>query len=136
MSGSPTTGGGVTPVAHEPDDLDAYIDELAATDPLIYEKIEAAVERQTLARDLAQRRRDVGLTQCEVAERMGTSQGQVARFESGADTRMSSVARYATAVGARIAWTIEPARKRRARPAARATSVPQRGGRGGTRRTG
>ena len=118
-------------MANKPDDLDAYIDELAETDPLIYEKIEAAVERQTLARDLAQRRRDAGLTQCEVAERMGTSQGQIARFESGADTRMSTVARYATAVGARIAWTIKPVRKRRARPAVRATSVPQRSGRGG-----
>lgn len=121
---------------NEPDDLDAYIDDLAKTDPLIYEKIEAAVDRQTLARDLAERRRDAGLTQCEVAERMGTSQGQVARFESGADTRMSTVARYATAVGARIAWSIEPARTRRARAAARATSVPQRGGLDGTRRTG
>jgi DNA-binding transcriptional regulator YiaG len=123
-------------MANEPDDLDAYIDELAETDPLIYDKVEAALERRELARDLAQRRRDAGLTQCEVAERMGTSQGQVARFESGADTRMSSVARYAVAVGVRIAWTIEPARKRRARPAARATSVPQRRGLDGTRRTG
>jgi DNA-binding transcriptional regulator YiaG len=123
-------------MANEPDDLDAYIDELAETDPLIYEKVEAALERRELARDLAERRRDAGLTQCEVAERMGTSQGQVARFESGADTRMSTVARYATAVGARIAWSIEPTRKRRARAAARATSVPQRGGRGGTGRTG
>ncbi|MCJ7672366.1 MAG: helix-turn-helix domain-containing protein [Acidimicrobiia bacterium] len=123
-------------MANEPDDLDAYIDELAETDPLIYEKVEAALERRELAHDLAERRRDAGLTQCEVAERMGTSQGQVARFESGADTRMSTVARYATAVGARIAWTIEPVRKRRARPAARATSVPQQGGRGGARRTG
>ena len=120
----------------KPDDLDAYIDELAETDPLIHERIEDALERRELARDLATRRLQAGLTQTEVAGRMGTSQGQVARFESGADTRMSTVARYATAVGARIAWTIEPVRKRRARPAVRATSVPQRSGRGGTRRTG
>jgi ribosome-binding protein aMBF1 (putative translation factor) len=123
-------------MAKAPDDLDAYIDELAETDPLIHQKVEAALERRELARDLAGRRRDAGLTQCEVAERMGTSQGQIARFESGADTRMSTVARYATAIGARIAWTIEPARKRRARPTVRATSVPHRSELSGTRRTG
>lgn len=120
----------------KPDDLDAYIDELAETDPLIHERIEAALERQTLARNLAERRQGAGLTQCDVAERMGTSQGQVARFESGADTRMSTVARYAAAVGLQISWSIKPARNRRARTAARATSVPQRGGLDGTRRTG
>lgn len=99
------------------DDLDELIDELAQTDPEIRERVEAALARQTLARNLAEQRRCAGLTQTEIAERMGTSQGQVARFESGADTRMSTVARYAAAVGLQISWTIEPARKRRARSA-------------------
>jgi DNA-directed RNA polymerase specialized sigma subunit len=99
------------------DDLDDLIDELAQTDPEIRERVDAALERQTLARNLAEQRRCAGLTQTEIAERMGTSQGQVARFESGADTRMSTVARYAAAVGLQISWNIKPARKRRARSA-------------------
>ncbi|MCJ7437167.1 MAG: helix-turn-helix domain-containing protein [Acidimicrobiia bacterium] len=120
----------------KPDDLDAYIDELAETDPLIHERIEDALERRELARDLATRRLQAGLTQTEVAGRMGTSQGQVARFESGADTRMSTVARYAAAVGLQVCWSIKPARKRRASTAASAPSVPQRDELDGTRRTG
>jgi hypothetical protein len=42
---------------------------------------------------------------------MGTSQGQVTRFESGADTRLSTVARYAAAVGMRVEWTLAPLAK-------------------------
>jgi hypothetical protein len=46
---------------------------------------------------------------------MGTSQGQVARFESGADTRLSTVARYAAALGVTVSWSIQqsPPPKRR-----------------------
>jgi hypothetical protein len=62
---------------------------------------------------------------------MGTSQGQVTRFESGADTRLSTVARYAAALGVKIDWTIAPARRptkaaaKRA-PAKRATKTRRR----------
>jgi len=74
-------------------------------------RIGAALERRELARRLAARRRDAGLTQVEIAQRMGTSQGQVARFESGADARLSTVARYAAALGVRLDWTITPVRR-------------------------
>ena len=43
-----------------------------------------------------------------LAERMGTSQGQITRFESGADTRLSTVARYAAAVGMKVEWNLAP----------------------------
>jgi hypothetical protein len=88
------------------DDLDQLIDELAEDDPTIGSRIAAALERRELARELAERRRGAGLTQSQVAERMGTSQGQVTRFESGADTRLSTVARYAAAVGMKVEWTL------------------------------
>jgi hypothetical protein len=39
---------------------------------------------------------------------MGTSQGQITRFESGADTRLSTVARYAAAVGMKVEWNLAP----------------------------
>src|SRR5438034_5355994 len=107
------------------DDLDQLIDELAAEDPAITSRIAAALERRELARQLAERRRRAGLTQTELARRMGTSQGQVTRFESGADTRLSTVARYAAALGVQIDWTITPARRTR-RPVARATKTRRR----------
>lgn len=90
------------------DDLDQLIDELAADDPTITSRIAAALGRRELARQLAERRRRAGLTQTELARRMGTSQGQVTRFESGADTRLSTVARYAAAVGMKVEWTLAP----------------------------
>ena len=57
----------------------------------------------TLVAELVAMRRAAGLSQNEVAERMGTSQPAVARLEAGlVDARMSTVQRYAAAVGARL----------------------------------
>ncbi|MGO9872777.1 MAG: helix-turn-helix domain-containing protein [Acidimicrobiia bacterium] len=107
------------------DDLDTLIDELAVDDPDIDLRVAAALQRRELARELADCRRAAGVTQVAIAERMGTSQGQVTRFESGADTRLSTVARYAAALGVRIDWTIRPAR-RTGLPAVRATKTRRR----------
>ena len=90
------------------DDLDQLIDDLAEDDPAVTLRVAAALERRELARQLAERRRGAGLTQAELARRMGTSQGQITRFESGADTRLSTVARYAAAVGVRLHWSLQP----------------------------
>lgn len=91
------------------DDLDQLIGDLARTDDRLARRVAAALERRELARQLAGRRREAGLTQTDIAVRMGSSQGQIARFESGADTRLSTVARYAAALGVTVSWTIEPA---------------------------
>jgi ribosome-binding protein aMBF1 (putative translation factor) len=64
-----------------------------------------AEDRARLVRDLAGRRQAAGLSQTEVAARMGTSQSAVARLESGtADVRASTLERYAAAVGGQISW--------------------------------
>ncbi|MGH9137203.1 MAG: helix-turn-helix domain-containing protein [Acidimicrobiales bacterium] len=93
------------------DDLDQLIEELADDDPTIGSRVAAALERRELARQLAECRRSAGLTQSQLAQRMRTSQGQVTRFESGADTRLSTVARYAAAVGMKVEWTLAPIAK-------------------------
>ena len=90
------------------DDLDQLIDEFAEDNPGIGPLVAAALERRELARQLADRRREAGLTQTELAERMGTSLGQVTRFESGADTHMSTIARYAAAIGMKVEWRLAP----------------------------
>jgi predicted transcriptional regulator len=47
-----------------------------------------------------------------VAARMGTSQSAVARFESGdLDVRLSTVERYASALGGKLEWRIEHERR-------------------------
>lgn len=91
------------------DDLDALIDELSADDPDLPARVAAALERRELLRQLATLRREQGLTQVELAERMGTSQGQITRLEAGADTRLSTVERYAAALGVKVKWHLEPA---------------------------
>ena len=64
---------------------------------------EMARRRRELLDSLVQRRVAAGLTQTEVAARMGTSQSSVARLESGTtDVRLSTLERYAAVVGARI----------------------------------
>ena len=66
-----------------------------------------AEDRGRLVRDLAEQRQATGLSQTEVAARMGTSQSAVARLESGtADVRASTLERYAAAVGGQITWTL------------------------------
>jgi ribosome-binding protein aMBF1 (putative translation factor) len=66
-----------------------------------------AEDRGRLVRELAGQRQAAGLSQTEVAARMGTSQSAVARLESGtADVRASTLERYAAAVGGQITWQL------------------------------
>ncbi len=63
--------------------------------------------RDELIVELAATRHRLGLSQAEVAARMGTSQPAVARLESGgSDARLSTLERYAAALGAELRWTL------------------------------
>jgi hypothetical protein len=65
-------------------------------------------DRGRLMRELAVRRQETGLSQTEVAARMGTSQSAVARLESGdVDVRASTLERYAAALGTEITWKVQ-----------------------------
>lgn len=56
---------------------------------------------------LSDLRRRRGLSQTEVAARMGTSQSALARLESGrADVRVSTLARYAAALDTDIGYAV------------------------------
>ncbi|HLK74125.1 MAG TPA: helix-turn-helix domain-containing protein [Streptosporangiaceae bacterium] len=67
-----------------------------------------AQDRGRLVRQLAEQRQASGLSQTEVAARMGTSQSAVARLESGTgDVRASTLERYAAAVGGQITWKFD-----------------------------
>ncbi len=68
---------------------------------------EMAQRRKDLSAELVNRRQSVGLSQTEVAARMGTSQSAVARLEAGeADVRLSTLERYAAAVGMELDWQL------------------------------
>jgi transcriptional regulator with XRE-family HTH domain len=69
-----------------------------------------AAGRQRLVGELAAQRLAAGLSQTQVAARMGTSQSAVARLEAGeADVRASTLERYAAAIGSQISWRLQDA---------------------------
>jgi transcriptional regulator with XRE-family HTH domain len=64
-------------------------------------------QRREIVAQLVRVRRQLGLSQTEVAARMRTSQSAVARLESGdGDVRLSSLQRYAEAVGRDLRWRL------------------------------
>jgi transcriptional regulator with XRE-family HTH domain len=69
-----------------------------------------AAARRSLVGELTAQRHAAGLSQTQVAARMGTSQSAVARLETGeADVRASTLERYAAAIGSQISWRLEGA---------------------------
>ena len=76
-------------------------------DPVFPGFRDMAERRRRLSVELVERRRSRGLSQTEVAARMGTSQSAVARLEAGeGDIRLSTLERYATAVGFQLDWRL------------------------------
>lgn len=61
-----------------------------------------------VAKALVRARLDAGLTQKDVAGRMGVMQSNIARLESGANVSVRSIARYARAVGRPILLEFSP----------------------------
>ena len=77
-------------------------------DPVFPGFREMAERRQALTEELVELRHGLGLSQTQVAARMGTSQSAVARLETGtADVLVSTVERYASALGRRLDWKLE-----------------------------
>ncbi len=70
--------------------------------------------RRELIEELVRARQDSALSQTEIAARMGTSQSAVARLESGdLDVRLSTLERYAAAVGRTVDWQVRPSEESR-----------------------
>jgi transcriptional regulator with XRE-family HTH domain len=71
-----------------------------------------AARRRELMKELVEARRERGWSQTEIAARMGTSQSAVARLERGdLDVRLSTLERYAAAVGRTVDWQVRPNRE-------------------------
>jgi predicted transcriptional regulator len=80
------------------------------TRPGVRAEYEAQADEFAMARELIAARTRAGLTQADVAERMGTTQSTVARLEGGKATpSLRSVQRYAQAIGYRAVVRLEHA---------------------------
>jgi DNA-binding XRE family transcriptional regulator len=77
-------------------------------DPQTRAEYDAQAPEFALAQELIAARIRAGLSQTEVAERMGTSQSAVARLESGRSLpSLRTLERYASATGSRAVVKIE-----------------------------
>jgi len=71
-------------------------------DPEVRKAYEELAPEYLIARELIKARARAGLTQSDVAKRMGTTQSVIARMESGsALPSMNSLVRYAKVTGSR-----------------------------------
>lgn len=69
---------------------------------------ESLAPYEAIARFVIQRRAELGLTQEQLAERMGTSHSAISRIESGQHrTSVSTLERLAEALGARLVMSFE-----------------------------
>jgi DNA-binding XRE family transcriptional regulator len=109
----PPEPGSAGALAHPAGRADAQPDPAGLPLPLLPGFREMAIRRMLddrlrLVGELAGQRMSAGLSQTEVAARMGTSQSAVARLEAGeADVRASTLERYAAAIGHQISWRLD-----------------------------
>jgi transcriptional regulator with XRE-family HTH domain len=81
--------------------------------PAVKAEYDAQAEEFSLLDELLKARRRAGLTQAEVAARMGTKTPAVARLEAGGGSRQHSpsvttLRKYAAAVGCRLEIRLRP----------------------------
>jgi len=93
-------------IRDEPDELEQHWQQLERREPAFAVMTTAYEKHRQLVRQLREARERAGLTQQEVADRTGTTQAVIARFEKfGRDPRLSTIARYAAVVGLRLELT-------------------------------
>lgn len=104
------------------DDLDLLIAELRDEAPALMADFEARVEAEKFGWQLQLARKDAGLTQAQVAARMGTRKSAISRMEQhAADIRLSTLQRYADALGCSLMLELRPITAAGTRPARRIT---------------
>ena len=74
-------------------------------DPEFVREYEALAEEFQIAETLIRARMAAGLTQEDVAERMGTTQSAIARMESGRSVSLKSIRKFARSTGSTITLT-------------------------------
>jgi transcriptional regulator with XRE-family HTH domain len=85
-------------------------------EPAVKAQYDAQAEEFALLDELLRARQRAGLTQAEVAARMGTKTPAVARLEAGGGSRrhspsIATLRRYADAVGCRLEIRLRPSRE-------------------------
>lgn len=101
----------------KPDFLEEIIEERTAQDPEFPQLVEAALRRRKLLRRLSEVREGQEQSQTAIAAEMQSSQSSVARLEGTAnDARLSTIDRFAEALGYRVQWHLLPAEQSASEP--------------------
>lgn len=108
-----------------PFDPKRYAEELSARDPEFREAYEGMADEFAALAELLRARQRAGLTQTELAARMGVSQPVIARIEGSIGSHkhapsLATLRRYADACGQRLVISFEPKDGPGAKPAKRA----------------
>lgn len=99
------------------DALDELIEERTAHNPDFPGMVKTAERRRALLKQFGKVREERGRSQTAVAAEMNTSQSSVARLEGAADdVRLSTLDRYAEALGFRVQWHLVPIDSAEAEP--------------------
>jgi transcriptional regulator with XRE-family HTH domain len=95
-------------------DLTRYAKGRATRDPEFAEGLESGYEEFKVGVVLRQAREEAGLTQEELAARLETKKSAISRIENHAgDIRLSTLERYAKALGRQLSLELRPARRSR-----------------------
>ena len=89
-------------------DLKQYVEKRKARDPEFSENYEAGYLEFKIGVLLRQAREVAGLTQEEVARKLNTKKSAISRIENRAeDVRLSTLRKYARAVGKKLHFSVE-----------------------------
>jgi DNA-binding Xre family transcriptional regulator len=98
-------------------DFMKWIDHQVDTDADLKRKVEEYLNEMMIEQKLAALRTQRGLTQAQLAERLGVSQPHIAKLEAGRakNIELHTLCRWATALGAKLTVDVVPndARKRK-----------------------
>ena len=92
---------------------DAWLDRLIHQSPAFQAKVEEELAAINVAQDLVALRESRGLSQTQLADRLGVTQSAIAQLESAQpkNVELRTLVRVAAALGAHVDVSIRPARQ-------------------------
>lgn len=110
-------------------DFMKWMDAQLAEDPDLARAVEERLAEMRIEQGLVALREKKGLSQKELAARIGASQPYVAKLESGRvqNLGLKTLVKYATALGSQVTVRFEPVRHHRKAAGAKGTTQRSRG---------
>ena len=107
---------------------DAWLDGLVHESPAFQAQVEEELAAIDVAQDLVALRESRGLSQVQLADRLGMTQSAIAQLESAQPktVELRTLVRVATALGARVDVSIRTARRAKRKSRQRARTNPIR----------